>query len=1050
MTDALTDPAATAGEPDPDADGTAPTSGSTGDAALGAPAAPAGTTLLAEPPVEPELDVDEQAGDDPGAGLGGPDTPGVAADRRWLRPDGVVLQSWQKFIDMPVEGYITLFVVAACVIFVFVQLHPSQLFSPTTPAGGDMGAHVWGPAYLRDHLLTKGRLTGWTPDWYAGFPAYQFYMIIPSLAIAVLSWVIPYGVAFKLVAVSGCVSLPFTAYFFGRMTRLPFPAPALLSVGALLYLFDRSFSIYGGNIASTLAGEFAFSISLSFGIMYLAVLARGLETGKHRGWAALLLALCGLCHLIPFIFVIVCSVLWFVIRPGIGQVKYLVTMGAVGGALVSFWIIPFYGRSGYMTDMGWEKITAYRDYLWDRDKLDPQLVNVPDLKWVIAFAAVGLLLSLVYRRRAGVFLALTAATFALGFVYAPQARLWNARLLPFYYLALYLLAAVGIAELGRLLSALFARDVNRPIRWVAAATPIAGCACALIMLGMSLQVMPGGHVDSAGVYRWGPGGIISTTDRSFIDSWADWNFQGYEGWDTPVIKDAQGNPVVDANGNVEVGPPTYKKSYPEYYAVMETMKNIGSTQGCGRAMWEHEEQHDRYGTPMAMMLLPFWTDGCIGSMEGLYFEASGTTPYHFLNQDELSWGPSNAERDLPYGPGPPTKAEFDLGVAHLQMMGVKYYMAINDNTKNLANANSALSTIATSGPWTIYSVADAPLVEPLKNQPAVLTGQPTTGGPWQDTSVCWYQNQSDWDVTLTADGPSDWQRVTRTTQPAADATPAEKCESPTPWSWFSNTAPTATALPATNVTNIETSDDSISFDVSQTGVPVLVKASYFPNWKVSGADGPYRSTPNFMVVVPTANHVELHYGYTMLDLVAYFITLLGFVGLYFLFRAKPVEINPPWSFWGRAERPDLYPSAGADLRFGGDGFDDETARALASIIPDLSPGYGYGVGPPPAPPGSAPGTGLGGDPAAWGAAPPGYDPTAWAPPGTSGASEPLSGRPDEQSGDAPDTMSFMPPAVDPVEHVEPLEPLEPLDLLADPPAWRDDPLDGPADGTAAP
>ena len=30
------------------------------------------------------------------------------------------------------------------------------------------------------------------------------------------------------------------------------------------------------------------------------------------------------------------------------------------------------------------------------------------------------------------------------------------------------------------------------------------------------------------------------------------------------------------------------------------------------------------------MLLPFWTDGCIGSMEGLYFEASGSTPYHFL------------------------------------------------------------------------------------------------------------------------------------------------------------------------------------------------------------------------------------------------------------------------------------------------------------------------------------------------------------------------------------------------------------------------------------
>ena len=45
-----------------------------------------------------------------------------------------------------------------------------------------------------------------------------------------------------------------------------------------------------------------------------------------------------------------------------------------------------------------------------------------------------------------------------------------------------------------------------------------------------------------------------------------------------------------------------------------------------------------YGTPMALMLLPFWTDGCIGSMEGLYFEASGTTPYHFLTTSAMSAG----------------------------------------------------------------------------------------------------------------------------------------------------------------------------------------------------------------------------------------------------------------------------------------------------------------------------------------------------------------------------------------------------------------------------
>ena len=70
------------------------------------------------------------------------------------------------------------------------------------------------------------------------------------------------------------------------------------------------------------------------------------------------------------------------------------------------------------------------------------------------------------------------------------------------------------------------------------------------------------------------------------------------------------------------------------------------------------------------------------------------------------------------------------------------------------------------------------------------------------------------------------------------------------------------------VSNIEVDDDRISFDVDQIGQPVLVKTSYFPNWEVSGAEGPYRVTPNLMVVVPTDTHVSLHYGWTPVELFA--------------------------------------------------------------------------------------------------------------------------------------------------------------------------------------
>jgi len=871
--------------------------------------------------------------------------------------------------QIPVEGWVTGAIVTVCVGFVLFQLHPEWLFSDTTPAGGDMGAHVWAPAYLRDTLLAQGRFTGWTPDWYAGFPAFQFYMIVPSLAIALLSFIMPYGIAFKIVAVSGVVSMPFSAYFFGRMARLPFPAPAIMSVAATLFLFDRSFSIYGGNIASTLAGEFAFSISLSLALLYLGVVARAMETGRHRGWAALLLALTGLCHLIPLIFVLVATVIWLVLRPGKGQAVVLTTVLPVAGALTAFWSLPFVFRVGYMNDMGWEKITRYGDYLWSREGLDAQLVNVPDIKWIIALAAVGLLLSLVYRRRAGLFLAMVAGAMALGFRYAPDGRLWNARLLPFYYLALYLLAAVGVAELARLFASLFARDVNRPIRAVPIAFAGASLAIATFMVAMSLQNMPGGKLNAEGAYQW-PSSVLgvtwpsqlslSTTDRGFVGSWADWNFTGYEGVST-----------------LPGGAEQYRKSYPEYRDIVTTMGDLGRDRGCGRAMWEHEEQHDRYGTPMALMLLPFWTDGCIGSMEGLYFEASTTTPYHFLNQDELSYAPSNAQRDLPYDAGPPDQTEFDEGVSHLQLMGVSYYMAINDATKALAAKNDALSVVATSGPWTVFAVADAPLAIGLANQPAVLEGQRTTGREWQDMAVCWYEDSSNWDVFLAQDGPPAWQRISDDVPADEDATPAQVCEPSENWGWLSAAGgPEVVPEEQVEVTNFVMGTDTISFDVDKPGVPVLVKVSYFPNWQVSGADGPYRVTPNFMVVVPDGNHVELKFGYTPIDYLGYALSLLGIIGLVLLFRARPVTVSPPRRFWGKAERPDLYPATGPDLRFEVDHqFESDAARALAAIVPertaddvlgtplttitesatrpasgaDLAPGLDPGTGPGPAP-----------------------------------------------------------------------------------------------------
>jgi hypothetical protein len=89
------------------------------------------------------------------------------------------------------------------------------------------------------------------------------------------------------------------------------------------------------------------------------------------------------------------------------------------------------------------------------------------------------------------------------------------------------------------------------------------------------------------------------------------------------------------------------------------------------------------------------------------------------------------------------------------------------------------------------------------------------------------------------------------------------------------TALTPVPLEPMVVSNVNIGEESVRFSVDKVGVPVLVRVSYFPNWKVEGAKGPYRVAPNMMVVIPTSTDVNMHYGWNMIDYVAYLLSFAG-------------------------------------------------------------------------------------------------------------------------------------------------------------------------------
>ena len=781
--------------------------------------------------------------------------------------------SWPRLTPWSI---VTFFVVAAAALFVFVQLDPAKLFLNTTPAGGDMGAHVATPAFLRDHLLPHGRLTGWSPDWYAGTPILVFYFPLPMLAIVLLDVLLPYGVAFKLISVSGLIALPIAAWAFGRLAGMRRPGPACLAAATVPYLFNRGYTIYGGNIPSTLAGEFTFSISLALALLFLGFLAKGLQTGRYRAVSAALLAACGLSHILPAFFAVAGAVVLTLMEPSVRRLRYAIPVGIVAAALSAFWVLPFVARLGLTTDMGWEKLETYYHEL------------VPtNLKWLVLLAAMGAVVSILQRRRVGTFLTIMAVLAAVGFRYMPQGRIWNARLLPFWFLCLFLLAGVLFAEAGRGAAWLLQRKPTTA-RVAESAAAVLALAGALAFVAFPLQVLPGGRMRADGRYEWMG---ISSTDKSFVPGWVDWNYSGYE----------------------------RKPAYPEYHDLITKMGAVGKKYGCGRANWEYESELDQQGTPMSLMLLPYWTDGCIGSMEGVYFESSATTPYHFLMQSELSKRPSRPQRDLPY-----IDLDVNKGVEHMQLMGVKYYMVFSEEAKVQARANPDLELVETIGPWPVsynennqtvtrdrnwevYEVSGSATVAPLDYLPAVMTDVGKGGKAWQQAGVDYFQDPARWDVPRAADGPASWPRVSS-----------------------HGAAAPRRAVPPVSVSNIEMKDDRISFDVDRVGTPVLVKTSYFPNWQASGANGPWRVAPNQMVVVPKTKHVELRYGYTGIDKLGYLATFLGLAGLVlFVLRRAPG-----------------YPT-GDDVA--GDG--DANVDAVEAQAVEVAAGHGQSDGvPEPAPP----------------------------------------------------------------------------------------------------
>jgi 6-pyruvoyl-tetrahydropterin synthase related domain len=657
------------------------------------------------------------------------------------------------------------------------------LLSNTTTTGGDTAGHVYPAWYLKTHLLPKGLISGWSPGWYDGLPLLHFYFPLVALIQALLAFAIPYNVAFKLGTVLGTFFLPVAVYLMFRILRFAFPTPIIGAVLSLGFLFMRSYSIFGGNIPSSLAGEYSYSLSMGLSLIVLALLYRLATEKKGRPvLTGILLGLTILCHLVPVVTILMTLPLFLVLAVREHGWRHawlrLGTVLAIGVGLSAIWLVPFEARFAFSNNLHW---------IQDRRM---SLLAPRELWLYLVAAASGVVLALfTLDRRFLVFLVPATTSLAL-VAFLPQgARLFNARFFPYWYLSIFLGAAYFIGTVASYLMRAAGSDRWRE-KWTRWRLP---SLVGVLVVGLAVGIMAPS--------------IVNARKTSYIDDWIKWNYEGYQN----------------------------KATWPELRALFDAVRKLPP----GRVMWEPSPDYNNFGTPDVLMSLPFFTGH--PTMEGIYYESSITTPYHFLMASELAEHPFNPWPGLPY-----QIFNLDRGVDHMQMFDIQYFLAWSQRTKAAASASPRLQHIGDAGGFSIYGLRSAAQVTIPAYRPVVLGS-----GDWNQASMAWFNNPDVLDVPLARDGPGDWPRV--------PPSPAD--------------VPRVPLAYGGQAISPRVTDDSISFDTDAIGEPTLVRTSYFPNWRVEGAKGPYQVSPSVMMVIPTQRHVTLRYERTWAEWSGLVLTL---------------------------------------------------------------------------------------------------------------------------------------------------------------------------------
>lgn len=531
----------------------------------------------------------------------------------------------RKILSIRQEAIVNTIVLIAIFIFLLSYFKPSLILLNTTTAGGDTATHNYPAKYMHEYLIPHGKIIGWSPGWYAGLPLFQFYFPLPFILMETLALFTSIEVAFKIITVLGTFMLPVCALIAMKLMRFKFPIPALAAAFTLPFLFMEANSMWGGNIPSTLAGEFSFSFSFALTLVFLGLLYRGINTGKFGPESqsrlkkfilhnAVLFAAIILSHLYTMLFAGLTSLFFLLERNTKNIIKnflYLFKTYGLALLLTAFWLLPLVARLEYTTTY---------NYVWKIGNWQKVFPNI--LMPFYAIAGLSFAWAVWKRDNRIIFIVFSILAASMLYLFAHEIGVVDIRFVPFIQFFPLLIAAYGIGKLFGCMCDKIRGSNIKITRILQILLPIIAVIVVIIWVD--------NHV-------------------TYIDFWIKWNYEGFENKD-----------LWNVYSNVN--------------------KFLQGSSNDPRVVYEHSPLHDSAGSLRAYENLPLFSGR--STLEGLYMQSTPTSPFVFYIQSQVSKVSS-----CPLPGYSCTVMNVTRAAARLRMFNVKHVIARTDKAIDAYNTD---------------------------------------------------------------------------------------------------------------------------------------------------------------------------------------------------------------------------------------------------------------------------------------------------------------------------------------------------------------------------